>query len=539
VGLAGSALGLVAAVPIALLAARAGITTTGRARIGWVHFPWGAMLMVSLVGLGSALLGILQPVRRAIRTDVGATLRSTARLDPASRGLGSSMAWLTIPFLALLYLLVRPFFRELLPSLLFFVLESGLVCLGFLSFMVLVPDAIGRIGSKVIALLPNKPAAARLLTLRRVERSGHDLAWSVSGVMMVFALLLALHLSTHALKSEVTEWASRAVRSYAWVYARSGDDRVPAEILPTAPEGTLRIPFSGRTPWPNSVYAVAGSDLLELAEARGDEAPELIEIARRFGPGRAILSTLMARRYGLTVGDRLELDGAGGPARFEVLAVTDQIGYVPMIGPYRNSKTYALIDAAEFDRIAPYAAPLGESWVYAPRRGRAVPDYHSLLAPLRHHHWLRTEIGALLEHDRVLETNSDFAIFDLILLLTTLLAAVGVSNQLLLSAHARRREIALLRVLGMTAGQVRSMFLLEGGFVGILGGVLAILLGIPLGFGAIQALAAVSAFEVRFELPPEYALSTLLGAVLVSLVASLYPAGRAAAASSAEAVHYE
>ena len=113
------------------------------------------------------------------------------------------------------------------------------------------------------------------------------------------------------------------------------------------------------------------------------------------------------------------------------------------------------------------------------------------------------------------------------------------SNQLVLAVHARRREIGLLRVLGMTADQIRKMLLLEGAFVGLLGGTLAVLLGVPLGFGSLAALKLVSAFEVEFELPIHYALLTIAGAVAVALMAALYPARQAASARSAESVHYE
>ncbi len=85
--------------------------------------------------------------------------------------------------------------------------------------------------------------------------------------------------------------------------------------------------------------------------------------------------------------------------------------------------------------------------------------------------------GAKLKADRLRETDRDFVIFDLMLLMTSVLAAVGIANQMLLSLHGRRREIALYRVLGMTAPQVRRLVLLEGGFIGLLGGGLAVLLG--------------------------------------------------------------
>ena len=127
----------------------------------------------------------------------------------------------------------------------------------------------------------------------------------------------------------------------------------------------------------------------------------------------------------------------------------------------------------------------------------------------------------------------------MILALTTVLAAIGIANQLVLAVHTRRREIALLRVSGMTVDQIKKMLLLEGAFVGLLGGTLAVVLGVPLGLGSLAALKLVSAFEVSFELPLHYVALTIAGAVAVAVIAALYPARRAGSARSAESVHYE
>src|SRR5262249_50736643 len=149
------------------------------------------------------------------------------------------------------------------------------------------------------------------------------------------------------------------------------------------------------------------------------------------------------------------------------------------------------------------------------------------------------QTGADYETNRIAGTERDFEIFDVILALTSILAAVGVTNQLALAVHARRREIALYRVLGMTTADVRTMIVLEGLFVGVLGGLLAVVLGVPLGYAAIGALKVVSAFTVAFDLPAKYPVLVVAGSTLLALVASLYPANRAARASCAESIHYE
>jgi putative ABC transport system permease protein len=542
IGAAGAVLGLLAAIPMAYVAARAGITTTGRSRISIFElwFPWKRMALISLVGGAVALLGVLRPARDVLRLDVAQTLRprfldSSGPMAAARRTRGVTLV--ALPFMLLVYILMRPFFQNAVPSLTFFVLEAGLVCVAFLATLVLVPELVRRLGALVVRLIPRGPAAERLLTQRRIEHMGHELAWSVSGVMLVFALLLALHIATHALKREVEVWASSAIENYVFLGPQESG-AVRPDITAALPPRVVRVHLSGRTPWPNPVHAVVSSELVQWAEASG--RPDLIAMARRLGPGRIILSKMMARRYHVAEGDAIELEGLGGKRLLTIVGVTDDVGYTPVIGPYRNSKTYGVIDAADGPLIAPYAAPLGSFVVLADSESPGVmPDWGALLASMPRARDVRRTTGEAFKADRVRETSRDFVIFDLILALTTVLAAVGIANQMVLSVHARQREIALYRILGMTVSQVRRLILMEGAFIGLLGGALAVLLGVPLGYAAIGALRVVSAFEVDFHLPVTYVAFTIAGAAVVSLLASIHPASRAVSTDSAESVHYE
>jgi putative ABC transport system permease protein len=357
--------------------------------------------------------------------------------------------------------------------------------------------------------------------------------------MLVFSLLLSLHVSTNALKAEVSHFGDVALHGHAFV-STSNRERVPREVVAALPPDLTVTRFSGRTSQPNRVAAVPRAELLELARAK--QRPDLVEIAQAFRDDSVILSTLMGRRLGLVAGDQLELSSSKGRRTLRVAAVTDALGFFPVRDTYRSSKTYAIVEAASYGLIEPFAGPIGSNLLLTDSgtaAGGKERDLGQVVDRVPRPPGVHTASGAVYEADRRLETDRDFLIFDLILLLTTVLAAVGVSNQLILAVHTRRRELALLRVLGMTADQIRNMLLLEGAFVGLLGGTLAVALGVPLGFASLAALKLVSAFEVHFALPPEYVLLTILGAVAVAVLAALYPARRAANVRSAESVQYE
>ncbi len=66
--------------------------------------------------------------------------------------------------------------------------------------------------------------------------------------------------------------------------------------------------------------------------------------------------------------------------------------------------------------------------------------------------------------------------------MSIVIAAVGIVITLLLSVYERRREIGLLRAVGMTRGQVRSTVRWESVITSMLGAVLGVILGLFSGY---------------------------------------------------------
>ena len=105
------------------------------------------------------------------------------------------------------------------------------------------------------------------------------------------------------------------------------------------------------------------------------------------------------------------------------------------------------------------------------------------------------------------------------------MAAVGILVGLYNTIPGRRREIAVLRVLGARPHHVFTVILLEAVLIGLLGGVLGLLLG----YGGVSAAAPMllDRFGVRVGIEPGMGDLLLLGAVaLLALLAGLLPAWR-------------
>lgn len=141
-----------------------------------------------------------------------------------------------------------------------------------------------------------------------------------------------------------------------------------------------------------------------------------------------------------------------------------------------------------------------------------------------------------------------FTVFDLFLglfgSLALTVASLGIINTLVMAILERRREIGVLKALGATDRDVRSLFFVEAGAMGLFGG----LFGVALGWLIGQALTwGTSIYLHRQDLPSVQissvpwwlALGAIAFSVVLSLVAGMYPASRAAKLNPVEALRHE
>lgn len=111
-----------------------------------------------------------------------------------------------------------------------------------------------------------------------------------------------------------------------------------------------------------------------------------------------------------------------------------------------------------------------------------------------------------------------------------LVGGIGIANVMVIAVLERRSEIGLRRALGATRRHIRGQFLLEAAVLSGAGG----LAGVALGAGITGAYAANRGWP--FALPPAGLVCAAALAVLIGVLAGLYPAGRAAGLQPADAV---
>ncbi len=126
-----------------------------------------------------------------------------------------------------------------------------------------------------------------------------------------------------------------------------------------------------------------------------------------------------------------------------------------------------------------------------------------------------------------------------------LTAAFGIVNTMLMAALERRREIGILKSLGGANVRIFRLFMMESAAYGVIGGLVGLIVGSAASH-VITPLIAQNEFTAfvggaRVEaIPPVADMAAILaGAVLIAVLAGLYPAWRAARLSPVEAIAYE
>ena len=140
-----------------------------------------------------------------------------------------------------------------------------------------------------------------------------------------------------------------------------------------------------------------------------------------------------------------------------------------------------------------------------------------------------------------------------ILLLIVAIAAFNLVSSLVMLVADKRKDIAILRAMGLTATGVMKIFIMQGVIIGIIGTIAGLLLGLLLAYNITdlvnwlqqtfdiilmpQDIYIINFLPSKVDYKDVIAIGCL--SILMSIIATIYPAWRAANVNPAEALRYE
>ena len=513
--------------------------------VGRLAFTWIAPVAAVATGLLTAVLGALQPARRAGRVS---PIRAILGAEGARRAPRPRRALLGVGLI--------------LPGL------AGAFALGAADETTTLIAAAGMVGTVAIffgislaAPVVIRPLA-RVLSwpVRRISpiegrlaaesaaANPNRTAATATGLMIGLALVVAFGtLGSSFLKSISDEFDRDFARDLTVQPRGFAPGQGPQQTIANSLRGKLKkipeaavvakerivavpeMPARGR-PDPSDGLLIA----FEPRDYRRVDTTEIEGASRRkvfrgLERGGVTLGKGYAEEAHLGVGDRVSLRGPSGRRRARVVGIvrtvifggqTAGMSIATMRAVYGIDTDTGLALKATSDKARP---------VLERKVERIVKRDHPNLVVLSN-----DELKSGIED----QINQQFGFFNAIVGVAIFVSLFGVINTLSMSVFERTREIGVLRALGASRWQVRRMIVDESLIITLIGTLMGIVVGAGIGYALLKGLAA-GVPGVNYRLPLATIAGVAVAGVVLGLIAAILPARRAARLNVIEALSYE
>jgi putative ABC transport system permease protein len=311
--------------------------------------------------------------------------------------------------------------------------------------------------------------------------------------------------------------------------ARGGPDAVSAPKLSDAEDEALLRSLSGTS----RVAAVSEQDVhlgggqsAAIRFYRGDPGlgPEVLKGQWPDGAGQVAVPSRFLNQRGLALGDTItvDLDGRRTPVRIVGLVLSNNADII-----FADWKTLTPLKASP--RVRTYEVHL-----------KPGTDRQNYLDAIKAGDPGLTVLPPRGTSEQAVGFIGSATLLTLVL---GVVAALGVVNTVALNARERRRDLGMLKSIGMTPRQVTVMMVSSMGALGVVGG----LIGVPLGVAAHHAVfpammraaqSDVLGFVLDVYRPPMLALLAMAG-IVIAVLGAFLPARSAARAPIAAVLHNE
>lgn len=285
---------------------------------------------------------------------------------------------------------------------------------------------------------------------------------------------------------------------------------------PNEPPALTQASASQRGVFVQTINPASITGLFDLGVTEGDLSS--------LGKDGIFVAASRAAEKGWEIGTRLQVTRVDG-----VVIDAEIRGFVSGDTSFANY-------VASREMFADSPTPIFDAFVYIKvADGSVVSEVQARVAAISSD----AGIGTLLSKeefidDQAAQINQILALIYGLLGLSIIIAIVGIVITLLLSVFERRREIGLLRAVGMTKSQVRTTVRWESVITSLLGAVSGVVLGVVMGIVVVAALDDEG--DIAFRLPINETLSIVFISFLLGVLAAVYPAWRATRVNVVEAI---
>jgi putative ABC transport system permease protein len=218
-------------------------------------------------------------------------------------------------------------------------------------------------------------------------------------------------------------------------------------------------------------------------------------------------------------GDLIELPTSSGSQRFKIVAVYYD---------YTSNRGTVVIDSAThakyFDKVRPASLSL-----YL-KEGANIDEVRDRLAQtIGRRFQLTITTNRTIRSEVIRIFDSTFAITYALEFIAIIVAGLGVISTLITLILERREELAMLSFLGASRAQIRRMIVIEALLIGGISEAIGALIGTLMSLVLIYVINVQSfGWTIQFHLPVVFLLQSAAAILLVTAIAGLYPAARAA-----------
>ncbi|MDX6287220.1 MAG: putative transport system permease protein [Frankiales bacterium] len=467
------------------------------------------------VGVLVTAVAALVPARRAARIPPMAALRDAALPDPSLR-----RSTITGSLLLVLGVLA------LVPG-----LQGNFPLLGVGAIFVFlgVAGLSPLLARPVVRLLswPFQRKVPGRLGRRNAMRNPRRTSTTAGALMIGLALVSAVSVLGASLKTSIGHVIDRAFAADFVVQSKSFDGGVPPAVgnaLEKKSEFAQvdRLAFGPAKVGGNKTFLTALPNraigvTVALARVSGD---------LRLGPGQLLVDKSTAKSHSWKVGQQLTVVyERGSPHQLTLAGTYKDNG---LAGPYlvdEGERTNFLqrLDGVLLVKTAPGVSPDAARAALTD----VVKDYPNDEVKNR-----KEFIGQTVD-----SINGLLAFITALLILSVLIAVIGIINTLALSVIERTRELGLLRAVGLSRRQTRSMIRTEAIVVALFGAVLGLVVGTALGVAITKALADQGVDSLTF--PWVRMIVFVVVAALAGILAAILPARRASRLNVLDAIATE